>query len=181
MGVQLGSSVNIFHLQFANDTIIFIEDTWHSIKGIKIVLTILEILSGLKINYTKSFIYAPCSPITSVQSWADWLHCKVGKIPFTHLGATISFSCKRKSFWKPLMKKIITRFSKWKCNTLSKPGRVVLINAVLDALPNYWMALYKIPKGIISELEKMKRRFYWREKWEEYCVEEVSLYQMEHN
>lgn len=162
-GVQIGETLSITHLQFADDTIIFLEDTWHSVKGIKIVLTIFEILSGLKINYTKSYLYAPNSLTNTVQSWATWLNCNVGTIPFNHLGSPIGVSCRRKQFWRPLTKKVSTRLGRWKCNTLSKPGRLVLISAVLNALPAYMMSLYKMPKGIAEEIEKTKRRFYWRE------------------
>lgn len=40
---------------------------------------------------------------------------------------------------------------------------MILIKAVIDALPLYWLALYHLPKGITLELEKLKRKFYWRE------------------
>lgn len=161
--VKICTDGYISHLQFADDTIIFINDTWHSIKGIKIVLTIFELLSGLKINYNKSFIYAPSSPPVLARSWASWLKCEADSIPFMHLGAFIGASCKKKHFWKPLTKKITTSLSKWRCNTLLKPGRLIMINAVLDALPVYWMTLFNFPKGIIEDIERVKRRFYWIE------------------
>lgn len=55
--LRLGFGPSIFHLRFADDTIIFIENTTHSCKGIKFMLKHFEILSGLKINYKKSFFY----------------------------------------------------------------------------------------------------------------------------
>lgn len=161
-GIRIGNLMSISHLQFADDTIIFLQDDWHSIKGIKLVLTIFEMLSGLKINYSKSSIYAPASPQYMVQAWAAWLNCKQGTLPFTYLGATIGASCKRKSFWKPLTKKVSMRLARWRCNTLSKQGRLTLINAVVDALPLYWTTLYRLPKGTVAEIEKVKRRFLWR-------------------
>lgn len=136
-GIRIGDTMDITHLQFADDTILFLNDDWHSIKGIKIVLVIFEKLSGLKINYAKSYIYAPTSPTHLVEAWAAWLQCKQGKLPFTHLGATIGSSCKKKTFWKPLLKKITTKFGKWRCNTISKQGTTILIKAVIDALPLY--------------------------------------------
>lgn len=44
---------------------------------------------------------------------------------------------------------------------MSKAGKFVLIRAVLNAIPTYWLALYKTPKCIVQELEKIKRDFYW--------------------
>lgn len=162
-GVKIGKKQRISHLQFVEDTIIFIEDNWNSIKGIKTVLTIFEILSDLKINYRKRYIIAPTSPKEMVDCWAGWLRCQVGKTPFKYLGANIGSSASKNSFWKPLTKKVTSQFSRWRCNSLSKSGRLIMINAVLDALPWYWMALYRIPKGIVKEIESLKRSFYWRE------------------
>lgn len=73
-GIRIGSILNFTHLQFADDTVLFLEDAWSSIKGIKIVLTIFEILSGLKVNYQKSFLYTHND---LVQCWAEWLQCKI--------------------------------------------------------------------------------------------------------
>lgn len=62
----------------------------------------------------------------------------MGKIPFTYSGAVIGTFPRKQSFWKPLIKKIKTKFTQWKCGTLSKSGRLLLIKAVLDAIPIYW-------------------------------------------
>lgn len=43
-GVRLGSGLTISHLQFADDTIIFLENTSHSCKGIRLILKLFEIL-----------------------------------------------------------------------------------------------------------------------------------------
>lgn len=162
-GIQIGSTTKISHLQFVDNTILFLEDSLEAVRGIKIVLSIFEDLSGLKINYSKSSIYAPCSSVDLATSWANWLGCSLSSIPFNYLGATIGSTPKRKNFWKPLTTKIRTRFTKWRSNTLSKSGRLVLINAVLDSIPAYWLALFRMPKGISMELERPKRSFFWRE------------------
>lgn len=50
-----GSQGNqISHLQFADDTILFLQKKIHSIVGIKSVLHYFELLSGLKINLSKT-------------------------------------------------------------------------------------------------------------------------------
>lgn len=38
-----------------------------------------------------------------------------------------------------------------------------MINAIIDALPTYWMALFRIPKGVIKDIDKLRRSFYRRE------------------
>lgn len=58
-GIQVGKEkkLEVSHLQFADDLILFGRDDVRSIKTIKIVLILFQSVCGLKINLTKSFIY----------------------------------------------------------------------------------------------------------------------------
>ena len=44
---------------------------------------------------------------------------------------------------------------------ISKGGRLTLIKSTLSNLPIYTMSLFRIPKGVKSRLEKIKRDFLW--------------------
>jgi hypothetical protein len=44
-------------LQYADDTILFLEDDLERAKGLKLVLIAFEMLSGLKINFHKSELF----------------------------------------------------------------------------------------------------------------------------
>ena len=62
--------------------------------------------------------------------------------------------------FKELQKRVTKRVMGWKEKHISKTGREVLIKTVAQAIPNYSMSLFKIPKticdGINSALSK-----YW--------------------
>lgn len=78
------------------------------------------------------------------------MDCKRESFSFNYLGATIVGATiggtpKKKSFWKPLTNNIKTKLSAWKCKTISKADRLILIKAVLDAIPTYWMGIHKNP------------------------------------
>lgn len=41
-------------------------------------------------------------------------------------------------------------------------GYIVLIKSVLSGIPMYFMSVFKAPKKVIKELEKLRRSFLWR-------------------
>uniref|UniRef100_A0A803L3C5 non-specific serine/threonine protein kinase n=1 Tax=Chenopodium quinoa TaxID=63459 RepID=A0A803L3C5_CHEQI len=49
----------------------------------------------------------------------------------------------------------------WKDKLLSKPGKEVLIKAVIQAMPTYIMSLFRIPDSIVEEIHKLMNRFWW--------------------
>lgn len=52
-----GTTSYISHLQFADDVILFINDDDYSVMGIKRILQCFQLLSGMKVNFSKSNIY----------------------------------------------------------------------------------------------------------------------------
>jgi hypothetical protein len=46
--------------------------------------------------------------------------------------------------------------------TLSMAGQSVLVNTVLNALPTYYMQVFRLPQGIIDRIISCTRRFLWR-------------------
>ena len=47
----------------------------------------------------------------------------------------------------------------WKEKLLSQAGRKVLIKAVIQVIPTYTISCFKLPKGLIKELETLIRKF----------------------
>lgn len=93
-GINLGSGPTITHEQYADDTIIFVENSSHSCRGIKIVLTLFEVLSGLTINYRKSSLFTSRADQSKAGAWANILGCEVGNCPLAYLGANLGCSPK---------------------------------------------------------------------------------------
>jgi hypothetical protein len=54
-------------------------------------------------------------------------------------------------------KKINTWCNKW----LSRGGHLVLVKAVFEAIPVYWISLAWVPKGVLETIRKLCYKFIW--------------------
>ncbi|XP_017245327.1 uncharacterized protein LOC108216978 [Daucus carota subsp. sativus] len=161
-GIRLGNEGGtVSHLQYADDTVIFVENNIEAIKGVKRVLQGFEILSGLKINYSKSKLYGFNNSKEEIQEWSAAIGCFPGEDSFQYLGLELAKSPKRVQFWDPLLDKTKKKLAGWKGRSVSLAGRVVLLQAALDSLPIYWFNMFLMPKTVVSKLEKIRRNFFW--------------------
>eukprot|EP00253_Pinus_taeda_P009728 PITA_09728 len=64
--------------------------------------------------------------------------------------------------WIWLITKVEKRLNICYHKYLSRAGRLILIKAILEATPVYWMTLAWIPRGILDRLQKICCRFLWK-------------------
>lgn len=114
------------HLQFADDTLLFIEGSLESVRTVKRILQCFQLLTGLRINFNKSSLYSCSKDRELVTKCANSLGCLVGEWPLKYLGAPLGTSMRRKFFWKPLIQKFEDKLTKWRSSALNKAGRSVL-------------------------------------------------------
>jgi hypothetical protein len=75
--VQDGLSI----LQYADDTILFMDHELEQAKNIKLLLCVLEQLSGLKINFHKSEIFCYGEAKHYEQEYISLFGCNLGSYP----------------------------------------------------------------------------------------------------
>ncbi|GKV10561.1 hypothetical protein SLEP1_g21905 [Rubroshorea leprosula] len=161
-GVSVGSNqLNISHLQFADDTILFGYATEENIWAVKCITRIFELVSGLKINYVKSQLMGVHVDEEWLSRAAAILNCKLGVLPFKYLGVPIGDNPRRSKIWQPLVENFKKKLSQWKGRFVSMGGRITLINVVLSSLPVFLMSMFLIPKGVIKKLDSIRRAFLW--------------------
>lgn len=56
------------------------------------------------------------------------------------------------------------RLAGWSRQVLSKTGKMVLIKSIIQAIPTYTMATFKVLDGICKSLDSATRKFLWSSK-----------------
>ncbi|WOH11192.1 hypothetical protein DCAR_0830672 [Daucus carota subsp. sativus] len=163
-GITLKDTSNtITHLQFADDVILFLNDDYSSILGVKRLLQCFQIISGMKVNFSKSQVYGFHIDGEVKKKWARQLNCILGSVPFRYLGAQIGASPTSIKFWDPLIERFKRKVNGYEASKISMAGRAVLLQATIDSTPVYWLSLYKIPTTVVQKIEIIRRRFLWGE------------------
>ncbi|GJU09895.1 hypothetical protein Tco_1132291 [Tanacetum coccineum] len=91
---------------------------------------------------------------------AKSIGCSILHTPFNYLGVKVGGIMSRLSSWDDVIAKLSARLSKWKLKSLSIGGRLTLIKSVLSSLPLYYMSSFKVPKGVLSKMESIRRNFF---------------------
>ncbi|XP_057746330.1 uncharacterized protein LOC130965578 [Arachis stenosperma] len=153
--------VELSHLQFADDTVLFCPPEEETIKNYKRILRCFELMSGLSINYDKSSLIPINCDVQWVQRMCSVLGCKEASLPVKYLGIQLGANPRLVKTWKPIIEKVEEKLSLWKAKVLNKAGKLVLIKSVLNSLPVYYLSLYKMPKAVAEKLISLQRRFLW--------------------
>jgi hypothetical protein len=117
--------------------------------------------SGLKVNFWKSCLVGLNVPNEFMDMASDFLNCRIGSLPFKYLGLPVGANPRLSSTWAPMVDSIRRRLGSWGNKFVSLGGRIVLINAVLNALPIFFLSFLKMPVKVWREVVKIQRNFLW--------------------
>ena len=109
-----GPPLNISHLFFANDTIIFCEAGKDHLTHLSWILLWFEAASGLRINLAKSEII-PVGEVVEMEELTVELGCRVGSLPSQYLGLPLGEG----EIWRG---KFILLNGRWCVQTRTKVG-----------------------------------------------------------
>ena len=85
----------------------------------------------------------------------------ISTLPIRYLGVPLVDRRLRISDWQPVLEKVESRLGGWRERFMSHGGRLVLLKAVLAAIPTYFMSIFRLPCVVQKRLEQLMRRFFW--------------------
>ncbi|WVZ88220.1 hypothetical protein U9M48_034764 [Paspalum notatum var. saurae] len=140
-------------LQYADDTVIFLDHNLEMARNMKALLCMFEKLSGLKINFHKSEIFCFGQAKECEQNYSELFGCR---------SDIWGYRCITES-WETVTRNTLKIGS----NSGLVGGkenyfRLVLINSVLSSLPMFMLSFFAIPKGVLKKLEYFRKRFFWQ-------------------
>jgi hypothetical protein len=109
-------------LQYADDTILFLENDLQQAHNLKLVLNAFEKLAGLKINFHKSEVFCFGKAKEKATEFTNLFGCKEGKFPFTYLGIPMNFHKLLNKDWRFVEERFQKKLSSWKSKMLSIGG-----------------------------------------------------------
>ncbi|WMV55620.1 hypothetical protein MTR67_049005 [Solanum verrucosum] len=170
----------INHLQYVDDTLIFSDADSSQLKYLRVILILFEAISGLHINWGKSFIF-PVNEVPRINMLANILGGKVGDLPTTYLGMPLgdkSRSKESKLTYEVVMEICLTRTSSlegtikarfgmenlWITNLATQPYG----SEVWRSIINLWIKFFNKCK---IKVGNGGRTLFWEDKW----VDQVTL------
>jgi hypothetical protein len=140
-------------LQYADDTILFMDHNFDQARNMKLLLTTFEKLSSLKINFHKSEIFLFGQAKYYEFQYQQQFGCKKVSYPFKYLGIPMHYRKLNNVDWKMIEERIEKKLSYWKCKYLSLCRRLVFINAVHTSLPMFMLSFSEVPKEVLKKFD----------------------------
>lgn len=111
-GFRVGpSGFTVSHLQYTDDALFIEEPTVGNMWAMKSILRSFELMSGLKVNFSKSSLIGVNVDVDFLPTAEGFLHCKVATLPFKYLGLPVGGNPRKASTWAPLVDGLLSRLA----------------------------------------------------------------------
>lgn len=158
LGPNFGGDYPI--IQYADDTLMVLPADVDQVTFLKQLLHDFACPSGLKVNFSKSFLIPMNIEQSEAQDLVDALSCQIGAMPFTYLGLPLGTTWHTVQEWLPLLNRIERRLMGLS-TFLSYAGRLIIVNLVLSALPTFYLCMLKFPVWVIEQIDKYRMHYLW--------------------
>jgi len=152
-GLSFHNSPAFTHQQFVDDKMLFGYPSVQEACQLKTLLTDFLEASRASINHSKSQTFFFHTPSITQSTILCILGFSSVKLPSSYLGALLIASALKHSSWRILLENLEARLSSWTHISLNMASRLVLIKAVLQAMPLYLFSILAAPKGVLKEIK----------------------------
>jgi len=160
-GLSIHGTPAITHQYFVDDNMLFGYPSVQEASLFKSLLNDFSEASGTNVNNAKSQIFFfHTSPVVQC-AIACILGFPIDSLPSKYLGAPLIDSSIKHSTWCTLIDKLDSRLNLWMHRTLNIASQVVLIKAVLQAMPLYLFSILATPKWVIKRIKDLQHNFLW--------------------
>jgi hypothetical protein len=153
----------VISLQYADDTLLFLEHNNIAVCHLKWIMVCYEKLSGMKINYHKSDMTLIKLGEEEAQQYTKNFCYKVGSFPSKYLGVPLHYDKLRREDIQPFVDLIIKRIPGWRGKLLSYSARLTLLKSCLASIPIYLMSIIKFPLWAIDPINSQMSNFFWND------------------
>ncbi|XP_042972999.1 uncharacterized protein LOC122304801 [Carya illinoinensis] len=152
----------VTHLLFADDCIIFGRASWIEWRRIRSILEIYELALGQSLNKQKTTVFfSPNAKANVKKGILKELGARLILNCEKYLGLPVMVGRSRYNSFRCIKDRVWQRVNNWKNKLLSPAGKEVLLKAVIQAIPNYYMNVFRLPKKLCTEIAVVMARFWW--------------------
>ena len=131
------------------------------VRSFKKCLTLFARASGLVVNPNKSQIFFMNTDIITQRNIIRILGFSKGIIPSKYLVIPPGMGQLKKASWQDLLDKMKKNLSNWVLRPLNLPSCLILVKAVMQAMPIYLFSILSALKSVLRIIRGMQRNFLW--------------------
>jgi hypothetical protein len=164
-GIKVTRLLWVLHLLFVDDILIMTNDSVNEWSEIHRLLVIFFNAIGLMITPHKSSFYQFGVQSVVLDAINSFIPFEVNHIAsgFKYLGYFLKADRYKAEDWDWLLTKFESRISHWCNRWLTLGGQLVLVKAVLESQPVYWLALANISSSILHKIQQVTYNFLWND------------------
>ncbi|GAA0166457.1 hypothetical protein LIER_21606 [Lithospermum erythrorhizon] len=155
-------SLSMNHVLFADGTFIFCRAIdREGIEAMRI-LREYETTSGQKVNVEKcSVSFLSQTPHPMRRTILGVLGTREVSDQGKYLGLPLQVGRTKKEVFRYIKTKVEATVGGWKGKLSSQVGKEVMVKSVTSMIPNFVMNCFKLPMGIIDDLNRKMAKFFW--------------------
>ena len=153
----------VSHLFFADDSLLFCRANLLQWEALTRLLWQYEEASGQRLNNNKTAIYfSRNASVVDKANISEVLGIPSIQCYDMYLGLPTMVGKSRTAAFKGIIDKVWKKLQDWKLKFLSQAGKKVLLKAIIQVIPTYYMSVFLLPKTLCSEINSLMQHFWWK-------------------